>query len=130
MKRLIRFSKFFLPAVIMSSIIIVFGLIGYFTKGFNLGVDFQAGINETIQLAFPAGQVTFAGRGKAELTVSENQLTLVFSGAEAQKRTVTLDYKTYPTIADIKAALEKEQGIAVTLADGSDTLPSTSLVPT
>lgn len=130
MKRLIRFSKFFLPAVIMSSIIIVFGLIGYFTKGFNLGVDFQAGINETIQLAFPAGQVTFAGRGNAELTVSENQLTLVFSGAEAQKRTVTLDYKTYPTIADIKAALEKEQGIAVTLADGSDTLPSTSLVPT
>jgi len=130
MKRLIRFSKFFLPAVIMSSTIIVLGLIGYFTKGFNLGVDFQAGINETIQLAFPAGQVTFAGKGNAELTVSESQMTVVFSGAEAQKRTVTLDFKTYPTIGDIKAALQKEPEISATTTEGSDALPSTSLVPT
>lgn len=130
MKRIIRFDKFFVPAVIMSSTIIIFGLIGYFTKGFNLGVDFQAGINETIQLAFPAGQVTFSGKGNAELTVSENQLTLVFSGAEAQKRTVTLDFKTYPTIADVKTALQKEAGITVTLTDGTDALPSSSFVPT
>lgn len=130
MKRIIRFSKFFMPAVIVSSIIILFGLIGYFTKGFNLGVDFQAGINETIQLALPVGQVTFAGKGNAELTVSESQLTLVFSGAEAQERTVTLDYKTYPTIGDIKAALEKEPGIKVITPEGSDAVPSSTLVPT
>jgi len=130
MKRLIRFSKYFLPAVIMSSTIIVLGLIGYFTKGFNLGVDFQAGINETIQLAYPAGQVTFTGKGNAELTVSQTQLTLVFSGAEAQKRTVALDFKTYPTIGDMKTALEKQAGISVSLASGADALPSTLFVPT
>lgn len=130
MKRIIRFSKFFVPAVIMSSIIILLGPIGYFTKGFNLGVDFQAGINETIQLALPAGQVSFTGKGNAELTISESQLTVVFSGAEAQKRTVTLDYKTYPTIGDIVAALAKEPEIKVTTTAGSDALPSSSLVPT
>jgi preprotein translocase subunit SecF len=130
MKRIIRFSKFFVPSVIMSSVIIVFGLVGYFTRGFNLGVDFQAGINETIQLALPAGQVTFAGKGNAELTISESQLIVVFSGAEAQKRTVTLDYKTYPTIGDIRAALDKEPEISATLSEGSDALPSSSLVPT
>lgn len=130
MKRIIRFSKFFVPAVIMSSTIILLGLIGYFTKGFNLGVDFQAGINETIQLALPAGQVSFTGKGNAELTISESQLTVVFSGAEAQKRTVTLDYKTYPTIGDIVAALAKEPEIKVTTTAGSDALPSSSLVPT
>jgi preprotein translocase subunit SecF len=130
MKRIIRFSKFFVPAVIMSSTIILLGLIGYFTKGFNLGVDFQAGINETIQLALPAGQVSFTGKGNAELTISESQLTVVFSGAEAQKRTVTLDYKTYPTIGDIVAALAKEPEIKVTAIEGSNALPSSSLVPT
>jgi preprotein translocase subunit SecF len=130
MKRIIRFSKFFVPAVIVSSIVILSGLIGYFTEGFNLGVDFQAGINETIQLALPAGQVSFTGKGNAELTISEDQLTLVFSGAEAQKRTVTLDFKTYPTIGDIKAALEKEPEIEVITAEGSDALPSSTLVPT
>jgi len=130
MKRIIRFSKFFVPAVVVSSAIIVLGLIGYFTKGFNLGVDFQAGINETIQLALPAGQVSFTGKGNAELTISESQLTVVFSGAEAQKRTVTLDYKTYPTIGDIVAALAKEPEIKVTAIEGSNALPSSSLVPT
>lgn len=130
MKRLIRFSKFFLPAVIMSSTIIVLGLVGYFTKGFNLGVDFQAGINETIQLAYPAGQVTFSGKGNAELTVSQTQLTLVFSGAEAQKRTVNLDYKTYPTLGDMKVALENQAGIAVAMPAGSESLSSSLLVPT
>ncbi len=130
MKRIIRFSKFFVPAVVASSAIIVLGLIGYFTKGFNLGVDFQAGINETIQLALPAGQVSFTGKGNAELTISESQLTVVFSGAEAQKRTVTLDYKSYPTIGDIVAALAKEPEIKVTTTEGNDALPSSSLVPT
>ncbi len=130
MKNIIKFSKFFLPAVIISLSIIIFGLVGLFTKGLNLGVDFQAGINETIQLAYPAGDVTFDGKGNAELTVSESQLTLVFSGAEAQKRTVVFDYKTYSTLADIKSALEKEQGIRVSLAEGSESLPSNLLVPT
>ena len=130
MKSIIKFSKFFLPAIIISLSIIAFGLAGFFTKGLNLGVDFQAGINETIQLAYPAGQVVFEGNGNAELTIGESQLTLVFSGAEAQKRTVLFDYKTYSTLADIKAALEKEQGIRVDLAEGSDSLPSNLLVPT
>jgi len=130
MKRIIRFSKFFLPAAIFSSTIIVLGLVGYFTKGFNLGVDFQAGINQTIQLAYPAGEVSFSGKGNAEIMVSEAQLTLVFSGAEAQKRTVSFDYKTYPTLADLKAGLSKEQGISVTITEGSETVPSSALVPT
>jgi len=130
MKRVIRFSKFFVPAVLISSAIIIIGLVGYFVKGFNLGVDFQAGINETIQLAYPAADVSYSGKGNAELNVGTNQITLVFSGAEAEKRTVTIDYKTYPTLADIKTALEKEPGISVLLADGSSAVASTALVPT
>ncbi|MFZ5859992.1 MAG: protein translocase subunit SecF [Spirochaetota bacterium] len=130
MKRMIRFSKFFVPAVLISSAIIIFGLIGYFARGFNLGVDFQAGINQTIQLAYPAADVSYSGKGNAELTVGSTQITLVFSGAEAEKRTVTVDYKTYPTLADVKAALEKEPGISVALADGSSAVASTVLVPT
>lgn len=130
MKHIIRFSKFFLPAVLMSSAIIIFGIVGYFVKGFNLGVDFQAGINETIQLAYPAADVSYSGKGNAELTVSNTQITLVFSGAEANKRTVSIDYKTFPTLADIKTAIEKEPGISFTLAEGSGAVPSTALVPT
>lgn len=131
MRKIIRFSKFFLPAVIISVTIIVIGLIGYFTKGFNLGVDFQAGINETVQLVYPMGSITFSGKGNAELKISETQIMVIFSGAEAQKQqTVTLDFKAYPKFSDIKSALEKEAGISVNLAQGSEDLPSSLLVPT
>ncbi|MDH7483108.1 MAG: protein translocase subunit SecF [Spirochaetales bacterium] len=130
MKRIIRFSKYFLPAVIISSTLIVLGLVGLATKGINLGVDFQAGINEQIQLAYPAGEVAFTGKGNAELTVSETQLTLVFSGAEAQKKTVTFDFRSYATLGSLFAELAKLDGISVSIPDGVVDLPSSLLVPT
>jgi len=130
MKRVIHFSKYYGLAVTISLIIIVLGIIGFATKGFNLGVDFQAGINETIELALPAGQMTFAGKGNAELTISQNQINVVFSGAESQKRTIALDFKNYPTIGAVKAALEKEPGIKMITEPESESLPSSLLVPT
>ncbi len=131
MKKVIRFSKFFVPAVIISTTIIVIGIFGYFTKGFNLGVDFQAGINETVQLAYPVGDISFSGKGNAELKISETQLMVIFSGAEAQKQqTLTFDFKAYPTFGDLKSALEKQAGVTVNLAQGSESLPTALLVPT
>ena len=38
MKKVIQFSKGFLPSAIISAVIIVFGIIGFFTKGINLGL--------------------------------------------------------------------------------------------
>ncbi|MHB0897799.1 MAG: protein translocase subunit SecF, partial [Spirochaetales bacterium] len=105
MKRVIRFSRFFLPAAIISSILILFGLFGYFTKGFNLGVDFQAGVNQTVQLAYPVANVSYSGKGNAELRISETAVTLIFSGAEVDQKTVAFDFSTYPTIGDIAKAL-------------------------
>lgn len=81
MKRVIRFSRFFIPAAIISAGLILFSIVGYATKGFNLGVDFQAGINQTVQLAYPVGSVGYSGKGNAELRISGENLTLVFSGA-------------------------------------------------
>ncbi len=131
MKKVIRFSKFFVPAVIISTTIIVIGIVGYFTQGFNLGVDFQAGINETVQLAYPVGDISFNGKGNAELKISETQLMVIFSGAEAQKQqTLTFDFKAYPTFGDLKSALEKQAGVTVNLAQGSESLPTTLMVPT
>ena len=130
MKRVIRFSRFFLPAAIISSVLILFGLFGYFTKGFNLGVDFQAGVNQTVQLAFPVANVSYTGKGNAELRISETAVTLIFSGAEVDQKTVAFDFSTYPTIGDIAKALSAEPSVAVALEAGQDTVASKLLVPT
>ena len=90
MKRIIRFSRFFLPAAIISTVLIAFGLVGLVTKGFNLGVDFQAGVNQTVQLAIPVAEVSYSGKGNAELKISDQGLTVVFSGAEVEQRTSSI----------------------------------------
>lgn len=131
MKRVIRFSRFFIPSYILSGTLILLSLIGFFSMGFNKGVDFQAGINQTVQLAFPAATVSYSGKGNAELRVSDEAMTLVFSGAEIDKKTVEVAYAANPTIADIaKALLAADPSIQVTLEAGQEAIASTLLVPT
>ncbi len=130
MTRFIRFSRGFVPAVILSSALILLGIIGYATKGFNLGVDFQAGVNQTVQLAYPAATVSYSGKGNAELTVSETAMTLVLSGAEIEQKTVVLGFDAFTSIGTVAKALAAEQSMTVTLAEGQDALASTLLVPT
>ncbi|MBQ1971750.1 MAG: protein translocase subunit SecF, partial [Treponema sp.] len=61
MKKVIQFSKGFLPSAIISAVIIVFGIIGFFTKGINLGLDFKPGLVEEVRIAPVAINVTYSG---------------------------------------------------------------------
>jgi len=130
MKPVIRFSRFFIPSAIISAVLILFGLIGYFTKGFNLGVDFQAGVNQTVQLAFPVAKVSYSGKGNAELLASDKELTLVFSGAEVEQKTILIDYATYPTVGDVAKALAAQASVEVVLEASQETAASALIVPT
>jgi len=127
--RVYKFSRGFIPAAIVSTALIVFGLIGYFTTGFNLGVDFQAGINQTVQLAYPALEVTYSGKGNAVLTVAEDKAFIVFSGAEIESRTVTLDFKSNATLGAVAAAFNAIPEVQAKLLDAEATA-SALLVPT
>ena len=51
MKRVIQFSKLFLPMVILSAVVIASGIVALFVRGVNLGVDFQAGLVEQVRIA-------------------------------------------------------------------------------
>jgi preprotein translocase subunit SecF len=128
MKHLIRFHKAFRPAVICSIALIVFSLAGLFIRGFNLGVDFQAGINQYIMLAYPAADISYSGSGTVVLTIGENTATIVFSGADVQGRTVTHDLRTVGTLNDLATALQGDK-ISMTIRDGAG-LSANLLVPT
>ncbi len=130
MKRVIRFSRLFIPSAIFSAALILLSIVGYFTKGFNLGVDFQAGINQTVQLAYPVGSVSYSGKGNAELRISSEALTLVFSGAETEQRTVVLNFLDFSTIKDLVAALASEDGVELSVDPAQESFPSSLLVPT
>lgn len=128
MKNTIRFSKLFLPAVIFSSALMLVALGGWIFRGFNMGIDFQAGLNETVRLAPAALNVTYSGEGNAQLKVSDKALTLIVSSTVDQDRTVEFRYSEYPSLGVLAEALGKEKGLSVELKDKAET-PSQAIVP-
>jgi preprotein translocase subunit SecF len=122
MKRIIRFSRFFLPAAIFSTIIAVAGIIGYFTKGgFNLGIDFQAGLIQEVQFAPTAFSLSWSGRGNATLSFDRNGLYIVLSGAGVEGRTYSFPFAEYRTIDALTQAFSRVEGVNARLAAPSGT---------
>jgi preprotein translocase subunit SecF len=112
MKRIIPFSKAFFTCAIISALLIVAGIAGYFVKGgFNLGVDFQAGLIQEVQFAPPAFSVTYTGAGNATISFDRNNLFIVMSGSGVEGVTHTFPYATYPTTGALITALTGVPGV-------------------
>jgi preprotein translocase subunit SecF len=121
MKKIIRFSKVFLACAIISGVLIGAGLAGYVLKGgFNLGVDFQAGLIQEVQFAPPAFRLTYNGLGNASISFDRSNLYIVISGSGVEGKTYPFSYAEYPTIGSMSAALSGVSGISVATAAPSD----------
>jgi preprotein translocase subunit SecF len=106
MKRIITFSRFFLPALIFSLILIVSGIVVYISKGgFNLGIDFKAGLIQEVQFAPPAFTVTYSGKGNATVSFTRNGLEVVISGADTDGATYSYNFAEYTTLDGLAAAI-------------------------
>jgi len=108
MKKVIRFSKFFIPAAIISSLIVVFSITGYLTKGFTLGVDFQAGLIQEVQFAPSAFSLRWSGISNAILSFDRGSIHIVVSGSGIENRTHSFPYSEYSTIGSLARAMEQE----------------------
>ncbi|MDR2053323.1 MAG: protein translocase subunit SecF [Treponema sp.] len=112
--KLIRFSKLFIPAAVFSFILIVIGVAGFFFMGgFNLGVDFQAGLIQEVQFAPPAFSLTWSGRGNASISFDRGNLYIVVSGAGVDNVTHSFSFAGYPTLGALSSALDAQEGLGV-----------------
>jgi preprotein translocase subunit SecF len=120
-KRIVHFSRFFLPAAVISGVLALSGIAGYIIKGgFNLGVDFQAGLLQEIQFAPTAFRLTWSGRGSAIISFDRNQnrLDIVVSGVGVESRTASFSFAEYGTLGALAEAIRSSdslEGIAVDL---------------
>jgi preprotein translocase subunit SecF len=121
MKSIIPFSKYFLPAAVLSAILIVAGIAGFIfyeqrgDGGFNLGVDFQAGFIQEIQFAPTALRLSYSGLGNASISFDRNNLYIIISGSGVEGVTHSFPYGTYQTIGELTAELRRQvEGIQVT----------------
>lgn len=131
MKRVIQFHKFYLAAAILSTVLILTGIVGYVVNGgFNLGTDFRAGLNKTVQFGFNALEVSYAGKGTATLTVyNSGKMNIVFTGADIESKTLTFAFSQYPTIGALADALKAVPEVSVVIKSDSN-IESAKLLPT
>ncbi|MDR0452314.1 MAG: protein translocase subunit SecF [Treponema sp.] len=114
--KIVRFSKLFVPAAVFSLVLIAASIAGFFVMGgFNLGVDFQAGLIQEVQFAPPAFGLTWSGRGNASVSFDRGNLYVVVSGAGVDNVTHSFSFAAYPTIGALSSAIDARDGLGVVM---------------
>ena len=119
MKKTINFNKGFLPTAILSVAIIIFGLIGFFVKGINFGLDFKPGLIEEVRVANPVLSVVYNGSAKLAVDLSAGQMDVVISGSGVENETRSINFANVKTVADLATELNKIENVSATVLDGS-----------
>ena len=122
MKKVIKFSKAFLPCVIVSLVLIISGIIGLYTKGINLGIDFQAGFIEKVRIAPTAFILTYNGSQSVTVSQSSTEINFVVTGVGSDNQTYHFPYVTYPTLGDLNTALGPVQGVSLQAVAPAETV--------
>ena len=128
MKKTVNFNKFFLPAAVFSAVLVVFGIAGYISKGFTLGVDFKAGLIQEVQIAPTAFSLRWSGTSSAILSFDRGGLYIVVSGSGIENRTYSFSFSEYGNIGSLSRAMTQTlQDLEVTMS-ASDGINSQWLV--
>jgi preprotein translocase subunit SecF len=114
MKRVIRFSKLYIPAAVFSIILTISGIASYFVMGgFNLGVDFQAGLIQEVQFAPTAFSLTWSGSGNATVSFDRGGMYIVNTGIGIESRTLSFPFSEHGTVGSLVQALGAVEGLEV-----------------
>ncbi|MCR4580365.1 MAG: protein translocase subunit SecF [Treponema sp.] len=119
MKKQIKFNKAFLPCSIISCVLIVFGIVGFFTKGINLGLDFRPGLIEEVRVANPVADIVYNGSANVSLDLSAGQMDIVISGTGVANETRSFNFAVLKTVDELAAEVNKIENVVMTVKDGS-----------
>lgn len=121
MKKILHFSKLFVPAAVFSLAVILSGVVVLFTKGINLGIDFRPGLVTEIRIAPSAVDITYAGSAAVNVQISAQQIDFVVNGAGADNRTVSFPFAKYPDMGSLAAAMNEIEDVAAVLNVSAET---------
>lgn len=110
----LRWYAWILAVVLLLAGAVSFGVFG----GFNLGVDFESGLSQRIQIAPVGLEVTYSGNKDAVLSISGSALSLEVRGEEGVA-TTSFHSQAYPTAKDLAAALNAVPEVSAVVVDGS-----------
>ena len=119
MKKVIHFSKCFVGAVVLSSVLIISGIFSVVTRGINFGLDFKPGMIEEFRIDPTVLELTYNGSATIKVDPASTGLDLVISGVGAENRTVSLPYAENKTVAELAEKISGVEGIVTKVLDGN-----------
>lgn len=119
MKKTFNFSKGFIPTTVISCALIVFGIVGFLTKGINLGLDFKPGLIEEVRVANPVADISYNGSANISMDLSAGQMDLVITGSSSNNETRSFNFAVLKTVNELAAEINKIDGITMNVRNGS-----------
>lgn len=118
-------KKFSIPVIkckkvcfIISSLLFVASLVGIFVFGFNLGIDFDSGITQTVQVAPSGMKLSFKANKSAVLSANSEGFSLELRDAEGVTKNF-YGFSEYPTVGALASELQKVEGLKAEVFDAS-----------
>ncbi|MFA6856648.1 MAG: protein translocase subunit SecF [Treponema sp.] len=123
-RKMIHFSRAFLPCAIISTLIIVFGVVGFFVRGINFGIDYKPGLIEEIRVAPAVMDITYSGSANVTFDITNTKADIVISGTGADNETKEFKFTDNQTVNALAASLRTVDGINVTVNSYGDSATS------
>lgn len=113
MNRVVNFTKNRYIMFALSLVVIVAGIVGTIAQGgFNLGIDFKAGLNQRVQVAPVAAVISYSGDAQATVNVSGSALTVDLL-KEGQTEEFSLSFDEYATLGALGTAVAEVPGMTL-----------------
>jgi len=115
MRGMIKFTKIRYLMFLISILVIVGGIVGTLMNGgYNLGIDFEAGLNQRVQVAPVAFTVNFTGVGDVSLDM-KNGIISVDIRSDKGVSNYSFPLTEYPTLSDLENGLMTIPGLQMDL---------------
>lgn len=125
MKKIFKFSKFYILTTVFYAALLIGGFVLIFTKGINRGVDFQAGLVAQVRFAPAVLSLSYDGNDKVSLSQDVKGLHIVTTSMTSESKTDSFLYSEYKTVADFLTAANNLAGLkAISLGQDNVSLSS------
>jgi preprotein translocase subunit SecF len=115
MTRMIKFTKIRYIMFLFSILLIAGGIIGTIgNNGFNLGIDYQAGLNQRVQVAPVAFTASFNGIGDASFDMQGSSI-IVELRSDKGVSNYSYPFADYPTLSYLQIAMSEIPGFEIEL---------------
>lgn len=101
---------------LVSGLMVAASIVLLIVPGFNLGIDFESGLSQTVQLAPSGLALSWDGPGDAVLRTDGEGFCLELREGGAVRK-IPLPFASHPTAGDLAAALGAVEGITVEVLD-------------